>query len=1385
MGSNFKPTMDASQFIAEMHRVFQMFEGFAQGIENSRIASVKLDKHGQVLTQNIERQINKYQTLRVTIGQVKGGYKVLGSQISTNTRLMEKEAAAADELNRALSTRHSRNRIANQLNLPGLSAPVDATLDERARAQKSIADLRSFVRENEIGAKKIEDIWADLNRGVVRDYEGSMGQLQDKLLRVKQAHEAMGKAAQKENEEMLRALKEVRQERDRDLRRLEGFRTNIAGLAIDPKASEREIIAFERTRANLRNLMVEHNVGLQQVNKMWADVSAGRIGQYTGSLNQVEQAVISVNQAHKRLGTDAANELKKMTSASEGFLLSWRSIARIAAIQVLHQGVSRLSSAFREAVSNAIEFQRQLGEVQTLSQRAQLSTNQWATGLRRLSDSFGIPIIEQARGAYDALSDQIAEGTEVIGFMEAANRFALSTNSSLETSVQSLGSVINSFGLDARDAEKISAQLFKLIDLGRVTADELGASLGQVSVLTNQTGVSFEELSASLATLTINGFKFTEAMTQVRGVLTKFIKPTEAMKEFLRAEGFESGVEATSTMPLIDLLVTLRKHVGETGDEVEGLATAINRIRGQSFGLLVSEGAGYEQAKKALEEITNATLEYDKAVEIMMNNIGVRYEKAFNRFKNIIQEDFVQDMLTTFEPFVEYIDKELVSVFQVLANTLLLSVIPAVLTLIKAIRTLQFSSTAGFGVALGLGTVAGGALLTLAQQTSPQAKFRERRRILEIQQMEEQKLFETSLHNQVTALRKHIEEKEKEIREHTVEQRKEFFKQEDDAKATFKKIEKWNNIMTRNMESDINKLSNKVTNRYERMVNNIQQIAESLAETRFQGRNTIFDFILEDASPIERFRRLGAEIQHLRQQSIEAANAADLESFQTIRQRMQQLTGQQISEGRNLFGIKTPDGQTQFSGSQRLSIQQTMISMLEEEERLKLRIATISERQAAAEKQRVLQMQLLQEEFNAALFVFKDFKISDLETVQEPERLKKIGEEREVALKDLERIMQQFGMQLPQSFYQQHERFLDALKARQETVELNKLAEDHLEVEKGVREVFEDQAEALSVTNQQLQELKNTAHEIRGALLPGGILRESIPIQMGRFPSTTTALQAEVTRKRIRERESIMEEFFRQFEETGTVEQEIIDRAREIAKEGKDRILTDVSSEADQARVILDRFLELSNVTTEDLSKATELIENSSDVLVNALVTLGLTRDEAINMVHETMEAETRLIRNSTEAVVTFTAEFANLTSQLAAARRELALASPGSIPEPSEIVKRLRENREAEQGQKYGGVMSFAHGGLVPFGNDTVPAMLAPGEIVMNSRASRMNFNTLMKMNRGAISGSPVAENITAHNTFNINSTGNTAIDAKILANKFNREVRRGRIGRKVYGVL
>jgi TP901 family phage tail tape measure protein len=340
---------------------------------------------------------------------------------------------------------------------------------------------------------------------------------------------------------------------------------------------------------------------------------------------------------------------------------------RLLAVQVIHRTIASLVSGIRAALKATIELEKAISEIQTID-TDRLPFRTWITQLKELSDTWGIDIMDQAEAAYQALSNQIVDGANAARFLGEANRFAVTAVTDVNTAVLAGSGAMNAFGKNALNAEDTFAKLFKTIELGRVRASEL-TSLGDVAILGRQAGLSLEEVLGSLATLSIQGVKANKAMTQLRGVFVKIIKPSAEGTALFEKWGFASGIAAVRTLGWVE---TLRRLEVATKGSTAELVKFVPRIRGIS-GVAALQGKGLQRLEKDIESIKGSLSSYGQATDTIMKNVGKTFDIELNKIKNLFKKEFGSDLLRSFSDLIggfEGLSEAVVRLAKVLTYTL-------------------------------------------------------------------------------------------------------------------------------------------------------------------------------------------------------------------------------------------------------------------------------------------------------------------------------------------------------------------------------------------------------------------------------------------------------------------------------------------------------------------------------------------------------------------------------------------------------------------------------------------------------------------------------------------------------------------------------------------
>ena len=422
-----------------------------------------------------------------------------------------------------------------------------------------------------------------------------------------------------------------------------------------PKSLE-AFVAIQKQIDQLVDKLGKGKISLQEFQKnlesLKASISSGgsggipplRIGGGTGGGGGDELVRL------KKLFDDTG---KSGTEAGRSLLLTWENVFRIFQVQILHQVLGQIIGDFRQSIETAKQFEIRISEIRTVSQDAQLSTAQWSRELRNLSDSFGLPLLDVTRAAYDAISNQVVRGAQTFEFLRTTLEFAQTTVSSATDAQNLLSSAIKSYGDDNLTAQRAAQVLFATIDLGRVTASEMSNTFGRVATLAASAGVKFEELSAAIATLTVRGVRYSEAYTLVNNVILKLLKPTEGMKQLFDQWGVSTGEAAIDTFGFVGVLRLLQQEAQKGG--VAKLAEDLRDIRAIRGAVGLVGDDAFRDFESNLQQITESSEKFKRATEIIKESSGQQLKEQLQQIQNIlavdIGEKFIKSVLATTAPF--------------------------------------------------------------------------------------------------------------------------------------------------------------------------------------------------------------------------------------------------------------------------------------------------------------------------------------------------------------------------------------------------------------------------------------------------------------------------------------------------------------------------------------------------------------------------------------------------------------------------------------------------------------------------------------------------------------------------------------------------------------
>lgn len=302
------------------------------------------------------------------------------------------------------------------------------------------------------------------------------------------------------------------------------------------------------------------------------------------------------------------------------------------------------------ATKGAIDFasfEKKITEVFTLIPGAgQDAFQKLENGVRSLAVEMGLDLTDAVDGLYQAISAGVPEDN-AIEFLRDASKASIAGVASLETSVGALTTIINGYGLEMTEAEKVSDVLFSVVKNGVTNFTELGTNVGKVTPIASALGVEIDELGSLFVVLTkqMGAGKTAEAGTALRAMLAELAKEgMKANKNFAELgqgtfpEFIARGGKVTEALKL------MKDSAEKNGKSLMDMFRGVEAGNGA---LMVMTQNG-DSASKALDEIQKDAGSVTKAVEIMDNTI----ERDFSRLMATLK-DLSIEFGNAFSPLIK------------------------------------------------------------------------------------------------------------------------------------------------------------------------------------------------------------------------------------------------------------------------------------------------------------------------------------------------------------------------------------------------------------------------------------------------------------------------------------------------------------------------------------------------------------------------------------------------------------------------------------------------------------------------------------------------------------------------------------------------------------
>ena len=1077
----------------------------------------------------------------------------------------------------------------------------------------------------------------------------------------------------------------------------------------------------------------------------------------------------------KTAATAVESGAKKQEEAGKRVLLSWQSVVRIFAIQVIHQAVTRITTAMWEGVSAARDYEISLAEIQTIGEGFRADFEGLAAQVREFSNATGAPIEGVAEGVYQTLSNQVTDTAHAFDFMTASQAFATASVTETSASVALLSSVINSYNENIDQATKIGGKLAKIIQLGRLRGEEFADSFGKIIVLAAQIGISFDEVGAAIATLTVSGLKYNEASTLMLNIMLKLIRPTEELQKRYTELGIassEAGIQAYGFQGFLD---KLSEKAGTSATELGKLFNRVRAIRGVMG--LANENAEVYLENLADIEATTAE-ELFKKRDIIFDTNAKQVEIELNKLRNTMIDGFGRStneaLGTLFDTFGGGV--ETMEALGVAATTAVVAFAALKAQAIAASIAMGTASAAFAPAAIVVGVaIAATALFAFFNRAATEAK--ELRAVYEEESKKALKVRIDDIREEAKVQKKVNDEALSNIQKYLFEKQR----LSNIANERIIRTEEYvfSNIAAQ-LSNKIGEINSFFSNLEKRAViadKVIRKLNESVRLMQFD----ISDFNFErETRSLEPLQKAYVNLERSTAHRLAATNAlqkGDLALAELYFERAKVTANIALStadESKNQRAIQLALRATQTAYKDEIAILGRKKQLTTDE---KKQIENVADQISV---QRV-QLKLLEAEIKN---VAKEFAEVRLDPIKRAEIIAKT-----VGLTDeIQGILHDVKIKFDFDFTEVPSTFADKIRTgiesslQQLDAEYRKIEAPQTATDVGLRELFpgaktdeERSAAAVELAKLLDASAKSTVERAQAEnTISAGLNNNVVLLERLQDAYADSA-----------ERASVFGLLFRS--------------GGQLAGMDIAGPFDDAKEKADQARFAMDLVTEaviLLRAETLDL----DIFKGTEEALANLAATPGTAREvkaiikELLVNLHEIEKA--KLLISEKDLIVMTPEEEAAAEAKLTYLNEKaIEAAAAGaygvntaektiqvSLKKTTELAK---ERNAALMGamtptptnQRFGGLLYRADGGFTPRGTDTIPAMLSPGEYVMDARNTSKFFSQLQSMSAGVqpvyrAQGGPVT-NI-GDIAITVNETASAQQTARETMQAFRRQTRR-----------
>ena len=275
------------------------------------------------------------------------------------------------------------------------------------------------------------------------------------------------------------------------------------------------------------------------------------------------------------------------------------------------------------SIKTFADFETKMATIEALVGIPAETLKAWEPAIKKIAIETGQSMGDIADGLFFVTSAGL-RGAEALEVTEAVAKAVTAGLGDFTTLARIATGAMELYGITAEDALDAVA---KAVELGKLDADKLGASLQHILPLANALKIPFDDILGMMASLSLAELTPEKAATGLAQALQLVINPSSQAKQALQDYGYSAGDLRdilAGENGLVNFLLLLMEM---TDGNIESLAQLFPGVEAL-IPVLAATGENIDTTTRVQAEMEDRTGKLEQAFQVMADTLNVKFKQA-------------------------------------------------------------------------------------------------------------------------------------------------------------------------------------------------------------------------------------------------------------------------------------------------------------------------------------------------------------------------------------------------------------------------------------------------------------------------------------------------------------------------------------------------------------------------------------------------------------------------------------------------------------------------------------------------------------------------------------------------------------------------------------